>query len=324
MRSIFTIVFLTGLTVGAFFVFRLSLTQTLIDIDIEELATYRPTDRATHTAPELPLFPDIRERISEPKKTISEETSPAFKETTISEIKKENHTPPPLKKTTTGQPGTLTLHGVVSATNAQRQMYGVLPLAMNTQLSSAAHAKLQDMFSKQYFEHVAPDNTEPSDWVEGAGYVYRLIGENLALGDFSGDLDLVTAWMNSPGHRANMLKAEFTEIGVAVGKGMFDGQETWLAVQVFGRPLPTCTSIDVALKTQITENQNLLEAMGANVQTQKEALEASEKKSGDEYTSRVDAYNTLVAQYNARVGETKTLVETYNAGVQAYNVCMAQ
>ena len=327
MRNIFTILVLIGLTIGAVFLFRLSLRETLIEIDIEELARHSQEEKEKKTIVSNRTFPTIDDTkvVTKTPPPVSEEVAPTFDDDILPEIEKEVITPPPLKKELSlVANGTLTVPGVVAATNAERVSRGAVSLTLNTKLSAAAAAKLQDMFAQQYFEHVGPDGTQPSDWVDNAGYAYKLTGENLALGDFSGDTDLVTAWMNSPGHRANILKAEFTDIGVAVGKGMFDGKETWLAVQVFGRPMPNCAPVDADLKIEISENQNLLEAMNANLLKEQELIAQSEQTVGPEYKEKIDAYNTLVAEYNNLIGKTEALVERYNVHVQSYNTCMAQ
>ncbi len=328
MRTIFTIFFLSALTIGAVFLFRGSLTKTLIEVDIEELARYSQTEKEKENKLTQNTFPkesDVSSSKTETNSNTSQETTPTFEEILVPERPTETPSPSPLKKIISlVTNGTLTIPGVVAATNAERIANGAGTLTLNTQLSAAAAAKVQDMFNQQYFEHVGPDGKSPSDWVDGSGYAYKLTGENLALGDFSGDTDLVTAWMNSPGHRANILKPEFTEIGVAVGKGMFEGKETWLAVQVFGKPMPNCVSVDAELKTSITENQNLLEALNENLLREQQAVNNAEKKSGTAYKKQVDTYNTLVAQYNNLIGKTEALVEIYNANVKTFNTCMAQ
>lgn len=66
--------------------------------------------------------------------------------------------------------------------------------------------------------------------------MFRRLGENIALGDFTSSQMMVNSWMKSPGHRTNILRNDFTETGIAVGKGVFNGREQWIGVQVFGRP----------------------------------------------------------------------------------------
>ena len=328
MRRLFSILFFAGLTVGAVLLFRFTLQEALIDVDIEELARYNAPQSVSDTSKgqKLPLRADTEKTADQepPQKidTPTQETTPTFTQTEITDTKKEVNSPPPLTRPSLSATGALTVPGVVAVTNAERTAQGLSSLTLNTKLSNAAAAKLADMFAKQYFAHVGPDGTQPSYWVESAGYIYRLTGENLALGDFSGDTDLVTAWMNSPGHRANILKPEYTEIGVAVGKGMYDGRETWLAVQIFGKPLPNCSLPNKDTQALIATNQQTIKDRQAELTAQKEALDASEPKQGSAYKEKVDIYNALVAEYNTLIGETELLVSEYNVEVSGYNACI--
>ncbi len=115
---------------------------------------------------------------------------------------------------------------VVQAMNRERIAYGLPPLRISNRLSEAAHDRIDDMFSKHYFHHVAPDGTPPWKWVSHHGYRYRELGENLAIG-YKTPGGIVDGWMNSPGHRANVLGAHFHDVGVAVAPGSptreFDG-----------------------------------------------------------------------------------------------------
>lgn len=231
--------------------------------------------------------------------------------------------PPPLRKEGTVAEGTLTVAGVVEWTNIYRQQTGVNPLKQNPKLTAAAQGKLNDMFTKQYFAHVSPSGVGPSYWVENAGYAYKLTGENLALGNFGSDKALVDAWMASPGHKENILKAPYEEIGVAVGKGMFEGQETWLAVQVFGDHMPQCASPDKNLQSQIDALQIEINDLQSQLAAKEQELEATEPKYGPEYNQTVDEYNALVGVYNPKVKELKEMVEAYNAEVNQYNVCIS-
>lgn len=110
------------------------------------------------------------------------------------------------------------LQPYVDAMNRERLARGEKPLRLNAQLCAAANDRVRDMFAQHYFEHIAPDGTEPFVWVEREGYDYTEIGENLAVG-YRGAESVVDGWMHSPGHRANILNKEFDEVGVAVAPG---------------------------------------------------------------------------------------------------------
>ena len=325
MKSFITISILLGILAGSAFLFRHSLEEALIGIDIQELATYEMIEEPApptgqHTSPSLPASKNTSG--AQHKQTDPSEQTPVTRIADVIEKVQQVITPGPLTHKQNNVVGTLTVSGIVAATNNERVSAGNTPLSPNAKLNTAARIKLQHMFDNQYFAHNGPDGTTPSHWVDNAGYAYKLTGENLALGDFSDDTDLVTAWMNSPGHRANILKAEFTDIGIAVGKGVFDEQETWLAVQVFGRPQPVCDNPDSALEKTITSNQTNIESMNVALVTKKQALDTIKNKRSSAYNKEASAYNKLVGTYNALVETTKELVAEYNLTVQAFNACM--
>ncbi|KGR77986.1 CAP domain-containing protein [Ureibacillus manganicus] len=102
---------------------------------------------------------------------------------------------------------------VVDLTNAERQKAGLKPLAIHSQLMNVAEAKSADMAKNNYFSHNSPTYGSPFDQIKAAGISYRAAGENIAQGQRT-PAQVVQAWMDSPGHRANILNANFTHIGV--------------------------------------------------------------------------------------------------------------
>lgn len=130
--------------------------------------------------------------------------------------------------------------GIVLYTNAQRALKGQSPLTRNAVLDEMAAAKLDDLFARQYFAHESPDGADIVDLARTAGYGYRLLGENLALGDFATTQTVVDTWMESDAHRANILNPDFTEIGVAARFGRYKEWNTWIVVQEFGTPCTQC------------------------------------------------------------------------------------
>ena len=123
---------------------------------------------------------------------------------------------------------------IVQLTNQQRQQRGLGKLKTNSALTQAAIAKAQDMFAKDYWSHVSPTGDQPWKFIRQAGYYYTYAGENLAR-DFDTSSQVVAAWMNSPGHRKNILNPNYLEIGVAVMDGTLQGKQTTLVVQMFGQ-----------------------------------------------------------------------------------------
>lgn len=124
---------------------------------------------------------------------------------------------------------------IIGYTNEARAALGGAPLAESPLLTAAAHAKAADMAEKGYFSHNGPDGKTPWEWVRQVGYDYQYAGENLAV-RFVDSKDVVDAWMASPGHRANIVRPAYTEIGVGIARGIYKGQPADFVVQYFGTP----------------------------------------------------------------------------------------
>ena len=102
---------------------------------------------------------------------------------------------------------------VVALTNAERAKYGLQALEIDTALSAVARIKAQDMHDAGYFAHTSPNYGTPFEMMDAFGIEYWSAGENIAMG-YRTPQDVVDAWMNSPGHRFNILNESFTRIGV--------------------------------------------------------------------------------------------------------------
>jgi len=130
---------------------------------------------------------------------------------------------------------------IIRSTNDERAAAGLSPLKETSSLNKAASLKAADMFAKNYWAHFAPDGTSPWYFFGLVGYQYSWAGENLAR-DFATSGGVVTAWMVSSGHRANILNSNFSEIGVAVVNGTLQGEDTTLVVQLFAKPVALAAS----------------------------------------------------------------------------------
>lgn len=106
---------------------------------------------------------------------------------------------------------------VVRLVNIERRKNGLSPLSEDWQLSRVARYKSEDMRDRGYFSHTSPTYGSPFDMMKSFGISYRSAGENIAKGQSSPEA-VVRAWMNSPGHRANILSKSFTHIGVGYAK----------------------------------------------------------------------------------------------------------
>lgn len=121
---------------------------------------------------------------------------------------------------------------VVELVNKERAAAGLSPLKEVAALDNVATLKSQDMVNKNYFSHTSPTYGSPFEMLKQFGISYTAAGENIAYGQSSPE-EVMNGWMNSPGHRANILNANFTQIGVGIAKKA-NGQLYW--TQTFTRP----------------------------------------------------------------------------------------
>ncbi|MGW5866597.1 CAP domain-containing protein [Streptomyces sp. NPDC055239] len=119
---------------------------------------------------------------------------------------------------------------VLRLTNAERTAAGLRPLAPDPLLTVAAQGHSADMVARAYYSHTSPDGGEPWHRASAAGSTHRAIGENIACGQRT-PAEVVDGWMNSPGHRANILKPSFTHLGVGFAGG---GSAGTYWTQLFG------------------------------------------------------------------------------------------
>lgn len=121
---------------------------------------------------------------------------------------------------------------VIRLTNVERQKAGLPAYAHNWELSRVARYKSQDMANKGYFSHTSPTYGSPFQMMKSFRINYRAAGENIAMGQRTAQA-VVQGWMNSSGHRANILSRNFTHIGVGYAKNS-KGTIYW--TQMFIRP----------------------------------------------------------------------------------------
>lgn len=133
---------------------------------------------------------------------------------------------------------------LLSGTNSQRTANGLGSLALNSLLTQAAQNKANDMASRDYWSHNTPDGKTPWTFIAATGYSYQTAGENLAYG-FATASDTITGWMNSPGHRANILNTSFTQVGFGVANAASfqgTGPET-IVVAMYAQPVAAATPV---------------------------------------------------------------------------------
>ncbi|AOT69681.1 SafA/ExsA family spore coat assembly protein [Geosporobacter ferrireducens] len=121
---------------------------------------------------------------------------------------------------------------VVRLVNVERGKYGLKPLTENAALSNVARTKSVDMRDKGYFSHTSPTYGSPFDMMKKFGITYSYAGENIAMGQKTPE-EVMKGWMNSPGHRKNILSENFTQIGVGY---TVSGNGTTYWTQMFIKP----------------------------------------------------------------------------------------
>lgn len=214
---------------------------------------------------------------------------------------------------------------ILNYTNRERLAVSLKPLQTNSVLDIIASLRVDDLFANQYFEHESPDGKSAYELAQKIGYQYLQIGENLAMGDFSGDQGIVTAWMESPGHRSNILNEKYTELGVSLKEGIFNGEKTIIAVQIFARPLSVC-------KEPNKESKALIDSLvTSNTRLQTEALvmynnlniiKNDPKTNKSFLNQKIQEYNYLVNKMNDAGVIIKKMIDSYNIEVGQYNFCI--
>ena len=239
----------------------------------------------------------------------------------LSSIKKVL-TPPPLRNREKAPGSVLTKEGISAWTNRERINQGLKGYEDDALLDQMAMVKARDMLDRQYFAHESPDGKGASDLAETVGYEYIMIGENLALGGFKDDKALVQAWMDSPGHRENIMHDKFTQIGIAVIKGIYEGEEVWVGVQEFGTPESACPAVSPGMKEKIDLLNRQVEEMSSRIEQRSKELESARRNSSETANALIKEYNGLAQDYNKKIRELKALVADYNEEVRQYNSCL--
>jgi len=134
-----------------------------------------------------------------------------------------------------GLESNISITSLLNQTNVSRQEIGLKPLILNEKLNQAAYLKAQDMFFNQYWAHNSPAGIEPWKWFGDVGYNYNEAGENLAK-NFTSTNAVMTAWLNSPEHKANIIKSSYEDMGFAVVSGELNKKPTSLVVALYGMP----------------------------------------------------------------------------------------
>jgi len=195
---------------------------------------------------------------------------------------------------------------LVDLTNADRQTNGLGGLTLNPTLVASAQAKANDMAKNGYFAHISPEGRDPWFWFSQVGYSYRSAGENLAVGFFE-SRDVVDAWMESLTHRANILSEKYTEIGVAVARGTYNGLEVVFAVQHFGRPLVGDEQPIMVMATEEIDTNEIIEKDNTELATEVLASASDEEEAGIALSDE-EGRAIIVAMVSRKI-DSETFVE---------------
>ncbi len=204
---------------------------------------------------------------------------------------------------------------IVELTNDERGVDALGTLKRSSVLDTAATLKAQDMAKNEYFAHYSPKGVSPWFWFGEAKYNFVHAGENLAI-HFTDSSDVVTAWMESPTHRANIMNGNYTEIGVGTAEGTYEGFKTIYVVQLFGTPAaPVVASVatpSVAGETinqeAVTEtNEDQVLSESASVTESVEVVKADEVSitEEEEVVMQDEVSTTTLATANSEVIEPK-------------------
>ena len=141
----------------------------------------------------------------------------------------------PASRTSAREASDITAESILAAMNQHRAKHELGPLQAEVRLTSAAEDRMRDMEDLGYWGHESPEGRSPFFWVRYRAYRFTLVGENLARGYETASV-LVDSWMDSPGHRDNILGADYRDVGIAIIEGGTTGRFPGRSVVVlFGR-----------------------------------------------------------------------------------------
>ena len=161
-----------------------------------------------------------------------------------------------------------------SLINDLRAQNDLPALPANTQLTTSAQFKADDMVASGYFSHTGPNDHTFKYFLKQAGYEYRVAGENLAMG-FVNAQDVMLAWEQSPLHYRNLVDSDFVEMGLGIASGNYKGKDTVFIANHFGQPLTYNPRIDAPLIKAAAKEKKTTQAV--NVLGEKESVNESQK-----------------------------------------------
>lgn len=236
----------------------------------------------------------------------------------------------------------LSKESIIRLTNDARALQGLAALNENDLLDAVAEGRARDLFSKQYFAHVSPTGEQASDIAQRVGYRYKIIAENLASGIFFRNQQIIDGWMQSPGHRRNILSDDVKDIGVSVLKGTLKGEDVWISVQVFGLQSPPVSEVRHSSPSQdllreIETKKDEIARLGERVaklrqelESESNSIELDRRIAGNDLernrdlNARIIAYNEKSRWHNQSLAEMKAKETILNSMIEEYNKTSAR
>jgi len=156
-------------------------------------------------------------------------------------------------------------NGLLDATNKQRLNNGQSSLKLNDKLDKAAQDKANDMVNKDYWSHNTPDGNAPWVFITNNGYLYEKVGENLAYG-FNTSSDVVSGWMNSPSHKANLLDPDYVDVGFgfANSPNYQKSEPATIVVAMYGQPQNSVSSSTLKVEGSHASAQSSFNSQNTN------------------------------------------------------------
>lgn len=245
----------------------------------------------------------------------------------IPEIKKSEHNTVSESDLKNLQKEGIDMQKILTHTNKYRELYGLQPLRFSPALTRSANKKADDMILYQYFSHNSPyDNQKDfSYFISQEKYSFLRVSENLAVGEFSNEKEIVDAWMSSPEHRANILLPDYKHIGASVKKGYYQGKVMYYIVQHFGIPKDACPSISNKIITEMKEIEQ--QAVYFKKESEKIEQEIIKNESLPQVTNRelqelIRQYNVTISSYNELVRKYEKITDQYNQQVDRLDKCL--
>ncbi len=208
---------------------------------------------------------------------------------------------------------------IITLINKERFDIGLAPINKNEKLMKSALAKAEDMKRDQYFEHVSNQKIQPWFFVEEVNYRYEKFGENIAL-DYLSVNSVHRAFMDSVGHRANMLDEHFRDVGVAIFPIETEGGLKYIVVEHFGERLE---KIEPEKREKYSDKskrfcniqRNKKEELKEMIKNQKKVIEKFEielnRKATEEETERLDSLKKIKEKVNDYLDDCKILKKKY-------------